>query len=409
MGNFCGNNKGTHEEEQYLLSPGSVSSITNNTTPSRSEKRAGHFMIPRPDALKLQRWKKQNGLLDPPAPTGSDRRNSNPNAASSGSGTIAVAVPSTAAAAAAARPPSPFHSTKSLSGSVIINTYLRDNSLRGAAREKAAVAVAAAAAEAAAEAARDRANELRQEVRREFDGMRRACRRLSRGSSSGMSSAGSVGGGGGGADAGGARRSARRSGDDAHWRALVREYVVLSARGEERSPRALAIAKFVATVAARGEAVASFLPGAEGFVNGYILGPGYNDDGGGGAGGGAGGGGALQPLGARIDDGAAAGGEEEIGGEWRVAVRRNQVDVIFNSFNPGSDAERRRWRHVRRARAASRAAKLAKRKGSVLVDAKRHNASFCGRDCLGSEEDTMSLSLDNILQMHAESDEEWEE
>ena len=329
-----------------------------------------------------------------------------------------------------------------VSGSVQINTFLRDNitggsniSVRGPIREKSAETVAAAAEEAAKEAARERTQALREEVRREFDGMLRACRRLRRGSSSASSVSGGGGGGGGGgpngSGGGGGGGGGEGAAEDAHWRTLVREYAVLCARGDERCPRALAIAKFVATVAARGEAVASFAPGAEGFVNGYILGPGYNDDGGdlddaddkraAAAGGGSGGGAGAAPV-----------TEPEIGGEWRVSVRRNQVDVIFNSFNPGSDAERRRWRHVRRARVAAKARKARARqkqrafesgggvdaveacmarehdgrKGSVLVDAEKKNMALV----VGlSQDDDAELTLDAILQMHAESDDEWEQ
>ena len=105
--------------------------------------------------------------------------------------------------------------------------------------------------------------------------------------------------------------------DDGRWRDLVREHATL----DPQSPRAQAIAKVVHNHVARGDDVGAICPGEEGYVDGYVLGPGYN-----------------------------ACGDGRSGAHWREPVGRDDpMDAMFQSFNPGSDEARRQWRRRQQA------------------------------------------------------------
>ena len=94
-------------------------------------------------------------------------------------------------------------------------------------------------------------------------------------------------------------------------RRLIREYVALGSGTE--APRAQAIAKFVYNNVATGTAMDDMCPGQPGWLNGYVLGPGYNNCSG-------------------------AGDHRDW---WYVPVGKGEMDSMFCSFNPGSDAARR--------------------------------------------------------------------
>ena len=95
-------------------------------------------------------------------------------------------------------------------------------------------------------------------------------------------------------------------------RRLVREYVAM---GNDEALRAMAIAKYVYNNVATGSAMDDLCPGQPGWINGYVLGPGYND----------------------------CSGCGDTRDWWFVPVGRGDMDSVFCSFNPGTDAARRNW------------------------------------------------------------------
>ena len=90
-------------------------------------------------------------------------------------------------------------------------------------------------------------------------------------------------------------------------------------------------------------------PGEPGWVNGYVIGPGYNDFGG------------MQRR-----EGAPEGSANDDSG-WYVPVGRSHLDTMFCSFNPGTDEARQKWYEKQMQRKAARKAGKRRYKGHLQV------------------------------------------